>query len=124
MVPNSVLVNETVIHQKTLEFLDYVLDHQDSTGWIGPEVNTNKPRFLWGRSVSKKEIFSFLNFSRYPFFFGAIQLTEVHPELTDRVVTALHKFVPLANKMLHNNGEGVDAWAQTRWEDFVLTLQW
>lgn len=39
MVPNSVLVNETVIHQKTLEFLDYVLDHQDSTGWIGPEVN-------------------------------------------------------------------------------------
>ncbi|KAF7762202.1 CAZyme family GH146 [Agaricus bisporus var. burnettii] len=109
MVPNSVLVNETVIHQKTLEFLDYVLDHQDSTGWIGPEVNTNKPRFLWGR---------------YPFFFGAIQLTEVHPELTDRVVTALHKFVPLANKMLHNNGEGVDAWAQTRWEDFVITLQW
>ncbi|KAF9444894.1 hypothetical protein P691DRAFT_735811 [Macrolepiota fuliginosa MF-IS2] len=109
MVPNSFLVNNTVIQQKTLDFLNYVLTHQDSTGWLGPEVNTTKPRYLWGR---------------YPFFFGAIQLTEVHPELTDRVVTALHKFVALANTMLKNNGEGVEAWTQTRWEDFVISLQW
>lgn len=109
MIPNGVLVNHTVINQKTLDFLDYVLDHQDSTGWLGPEVGTNKPRFLW---------------ARYPFFFGAIQLTEVHPELTDRVVTAMHKFVALANKMLKNNGEGVEPWAATRWEDFVVSLQW
>lgn len=49
MVPNSVLANHTVIHQKTLDFLNYVLTNQDSTGWLGPEVNTNKPRYLWGR---------------------------------------------------------------------------
>ncbi|KAK0224805.1 hypothetical protein EDD85DRAFT_857258 [Armillaria nabsnona] len=108
MVPNGVLVNHTIIMNKTQEFLDYVLDHQDETGWLGPEVGTDKPRFLWGR---------------YPFFFGAIQMVEYNPTLTDRVVTALHKFVVVANKMLRE-GLGVDKWAQTRWEDFVMVLQW
>ncbi|KAJ3511275.1 hypothetical protein NLJ89_g4191 [Agrocybe chaxingu] len=77
-------------------------------GVLGPEVNTTKPRYLWGR---------------YPFMFGAIQMLEYDPSLTDQVVTALHKFVVVANAMLHA-GQGVDAWAQTRWEDFVMVLQW
>ncbi|KAG5723877.1 hypothetical protein E4T56_gene9812 [Termitomyces sp. T112] len=108
MVPNGVLVNDAAINAKTSEFLSYVLSHQDSTGWLGPEVGTNKPRYLWGR---------------YPFFFGAIQMIEVDPSLTDSVVTALYKFVTLANSML-KNGEGVEDWTATRWEDFVITLQW
>ncbi len=108
MVPNSVLVNNTELILKTYDFLEYVLDHQDETGWLGPEVGTEKPRFLWGR---------------YPFFFGAIQLVEVDPSLTDRVVDAMHRFVKVANKML-KRGEGVDDWAATRWEDFVIALQW
>lgn len=55
--------------------------------------------------------------------FGAIQMVEANPTLTDQVVTALYKFVSLANTMLQN-GEGVEAWTATRWEDFVITLQW
>ncbi|KAE9405566.1 hypothetical protein BT96DRAFT_934810 [Gymnopus androsaceus JB14] len=93
MVPNGILVNNSGIIQRTQEFLDYVLAHQDSTGWMGPEVNTTKPRYLWGR---------------YPFMFGAIQMVEYNPELADQVVSALYKFVSLANTMLHNNGEGVE----------------
>ncbi|KAL0946134.1 hypothetical protein HGRIS_012399 [Hohenbuehelia grisea] len=108
MIPSAVLLNHTVINQKTQDFLDYVLSHQDSTGWLGPEVGTTKPRYLWGR---------------YPFFFGTIQMVENNPALTDRVVTALHKFVALANTMLKNN-QGVEPWTATRWEDFVITLQW
>lgn len=108
MVPNGVLIDDPTIQSQTQGFLDYVLDHQDSTGWLGPEVNTTKPRFLWGR---------------YPFFFGAIQMVEANPSLTDRVVPSLHKFVKLANAMLHN-GTGLEPWTNTRWEDFVITLQW
>ncbi|EIN09448.1 hypothetical protein PUNSTDRAFT_85803 [Punctularia strigosozonata HHB-11173 SS5] len=108
MVPNGVLLNDATIMNQTRYFLDYVLDHQDATGWLGPEVNTTKPRYLWGR---------------YPFMFGAIQMVEADPSLTDRVVTALHKFVKLANAMLHN-GEGVEDWTATRWEDFVMVCQW
>ena len=106
MVPNGVLIDDATIQSQVQEFLDYVLDHQDSTGWLGPEVNTTKPRYLWGR---------------YPFFFGAIQMVEANPALTDRVVTALHKFVALANNMLHN-GEGIEPWMQTRWEDLSCCL--
>lgn len=109
MVPHGVLLDDANVQSEVQQFLDYVLDHQDSTGWLGPEVNTTKPRFLWGR---------------YPFFFGAIQMVEANPALATKVVPALHKFVALANTMLHNNGEGVDDWAATRWEDFVMTLQW
>jgi len=108
MVPNGILVNNSAINAKTSEFLSYVLAHQDSTGWFGPEVNTTKPRYLWGR---------------YPFMFGAIQMVEYDPSLTDQVVTALYKFVTLANSMLHA-GEGLEPWTETRWEDFVITLQW
>ncbi|ESK92519.1 hypothetical protein Moror_4441 [Moniliophthora roreri MCA 2997] len=108
MVPNGILMNHTVINDKTQELLDYVLDHQDATGWLGPEVGTDKPRYLWGR---------------YPFFFGAIQMVEYKPEITSKVVNAMHKFVKVANTMLRN-GLGVDNWAETRWEDFVIALQW
>ncbi|KAL1745754.1 hypothetical protein HDZ31DRAFT_81727 [Schizophyllum fasciatum] len=108
LVPSAVLTDNEPIKRKTLEFLEYVLEHQDESGWLGPEVNTTKPRYLWGR---------------YPFFFGAIQMLEVDPTLTDRVVTAMHKFVALAHTMLVN-GEGVDKWAATRWEDFVVVIQW
>ena len=60
---------------------------------------------------------------RYPYLFGAIQLVEHDPSLAAKVVPALHKFVNVSNTMLHN-GEGVDDWAATRWEDYVMALQW
>lgn len=108
MVANGVLVDDATIQSQVQYFLDYVLDHQDTDGWLGPEVGTTKPRFLWGR---------------YPFFFGAIQMVEYNSSLAERVVPALHKFVSLANTMIHN-GEGLEDWTNTRWEDFVMTLQW
>lgn len=55
--------------------------------------------------------------------FGAIQMVENNQTLTTPVVTALHKFVALANNMLHA-GQGLEEWTETRWEDFVITLQW
>ncbi|KAK7057653.1 phosphoribosyltransferase-like protein [Favolaschia claudopus] len=108
MVPSGVLADSTVINEKTRNFLDYVIDTQDESGWLGPEVGTNKRRLLWGR---------------YPFMIGAIQMTEAYPSTTERVVAALHRFVPLANSML-KAGNGTDEWAATRWEDFVYVLQW
>lgn len=108
MVPNSILSNNDEILEKTKEFMDYVLEHQGDDGWLGPEAGNDRTRYLWGR---------------YPYFFGAIQLLEVYPEYTDPFVEAMYKFVPLANQMLQD-GEGLEIWTNTRWEDFVMTLQW
>ena len=55
--------------------------------------------------------------------FGATQMVEYDPSLADYVVPALYKFVNLANTML-KNGEGLEPWTNTRWEDFVMSLQW
>ncbi|EEB92535.1 hypothetical protein MPER_08940 [Moniliophthora perniciosa FA553] len=111
-VPAAVLAKHDVILNRGQAFLDYVIDHQEPGGWLGPEAgktnNAQNPRYLWGR---------------YPFMFGAIQMIEYDPSQTDRVVNALHKFVKVANTMLHN-GQGMEAWTQTRWADFVMTLEW
>ena len=50
-------------------------------------------------------------------------MTEAFPELTQKVVTSMHKFVQVANTML-KNGEGVEDWTKTRWGDFVMILEW
>jgi len=107
MVPNAFLMNDTTRIAQVQQFLDHVLTTQQSDGWLGPETGS-KPRYLWGR---------------YPFFFGAIQFSEADPTQKDKIVAALNKFVPLANSML-KKGQGLEAWTQTRWEDFVMTLQW
>ncbi|VDC01870.1 unnamed protein product [Peniophora sp. CBMAI 1063] len=107
-VPTAFLMDDDTIKSQAQAFLDWVLDHQDETGWLGPEVNTTKPRYLWGR---------------YPFFFGAMQMVEADPSQKDRVVNAFNRFISLAHTMLQN-GEGLEDWTKTRWEDFVVMLQW
>ncbi|KAF9528370.1 hypothetical protein CPB83DRAFT_854495 [Crepidotus variabilis] len=108
LVPNAVLANSDALKKQTSYFLDYVLSHQGTDGWLGPEVNTTLPRILW---------------ARYPFLYGAIQMVEVDPSLTDRVVTAAYKFVKLANTMIKNK-QGLDDWTNSRWHDFLIPMQW
>ncbi|KZV90509.1 hypothetical protein EXIGLDRAFT_740764 [Exidia glandulosa HHB12029] len=104
MVANAFVLNDTRLKGQVQSFLDYVLAHQAEDGWLGPE-----PRILWGR---------------YPALLGLMQFAEADPSQADKIVTAMHKFVALANKMLHNNGDGVDEWGAARYADFILVLQW
>jgi hypothetical protein len=128
MVPNGILINNPTLMNLTRHFLDFVIDNQDSSGWLGPEVfNTNKPRYLWGRYVSKDHnwivVIHEFALGRYPFLFGAIQMVEYDPSLTNKVVTAMHKFANLTNTMLRS-GQGLDIWTNTRWEDYLMALEW
>ncbi|KAI0365783.1 hypothetical protein BV20DRAFT_1056171 [Pilatotrama ljubarskyi] len=108
MVTVAGVVGIPVVQSQVEQFLDYFIDSQDSDGWIGPEVNTTKPRQLS---------------ARFPFFLGAIRIAEAQPARCDRVAVALHKFATLVNKMLHH-GEGIDdeSWAFAG--DFLVALQW
>ena len=38
MVPAAVLVDSAEVQAQTQYFLDFVLDNQDESGWLGPEV--------------------------------------------------------------------------------------
>lgn len=78
-----------------------------------------------GKALYHKRVFIYLKkYDRYPFMFGTTQLLESDPSQAGTIVPALYKFVNLANTMLHNNGEGLEDWGNSRWEDFAITLQW
>ncbi|KIJ69295.1 hypothetical protein HYDPIDRAFT_79675 [Hydnomerulius pinastri MD-312] len=109
LVANGVVVDDATIQSQTSAFLNYVLENQDSTGWLGPEVfDTSKPRYLWGR---------------YMFLFGVTQMLEYNPTLADTVLPPVYKFIDLANTMIQN-GTGLEPWGEARWFEFVISLQW
>ncbi|KAF8577243.1 hypothetical protein K439DRAFT_1534004 [Ramaria rubella] len=98
-------------------FLDYILDHQQGDGWIGPELPTNStiPRVVW---------------PRYLVLFGLIQYAEAAPEESDRIVNAMHRFATLAHDIWLNGQEGNASmgfqfdYQNVRWEELVYSLQW
>ncbi|KAI0353890.1 hypothetical protein OH77DRAFT_1550970, partial [Trametes cingulata] len=108
MVTVAGVVGIPVVQSQVEQFLDYFIDSQSPDGWIGPEVNSSKPRQLS---------------ARFPFFSGAIRLAEAQPSRRDRVAIALHKFAALVNTMLYR-GEGIDddTWAFAG--EFLVALQW
>ncbi|KAH9848739.1 hypothetical protein C2E23DRAFT_888798 [Lenzites betulinus] len=75
------------------QFLDYYLDTQGADGWLGPEVDR------------------------------MMHVADAQPTRTGRIVTALHKFVALVNKMMRK-GEGLEEDAYAYAGDFLVVLQW
>ncbi|KAK5150391.1 hypothetical protein LTR04_006817 [Oleoguttula sp. CCFEE 6159] len=97
--------------------VDYIIGHQQSDGWIGPE-QTPEARNFWGR---------------YPVFLGLTQLVETDPSQARTIVPAMHKFANLMHSMLADNytgylqkpGDDFDAsWGRARSHDMIISLQW
>ncbi|CAE6471555.1 unnamed protein product, partial [Rhizoctonia solani] len=110
LVPHAYTLDSPKLKASVREFLDHVLDTQWEDGWLGPETDDQwQPRWLWGR---------------YPFILGAIGMAEAEPELEDKIVRSLMRFIRLANNMLRQ-GKGIQDWTKgTRWQDFSLGMQW
>ncbi|KAF8509631.1 hypothetical protein JB92DRAFT_2945317 [Gautieria morchelliformis] len=110
-------LEDTRLMSQAKSFLDYVLDHQQADGWIGPEAPTNStiPRLVW---------------PRYLILFGLIQYAEAAPEENERIVDAMHRFIALVHEIWVNGQEGnADmgdqfAYQYVRWEELVYSLQW
>ncbi|KAH8655429.1 hypothetical protein BX600DRAFT_515250 [Xylariales sp. PMI_506] len=120
IVPLAWTLNDERLKQQAKQFLDYVLDHQAPDGWLGPET-TRQTRGIWARSL---------------LCFGLVQYAEADPTHTDRIVTALHKFVVLVHDMLQNNYTGLIedktenddfdpyGFGLTRTHELPISLQW
>ena len=108
IVPLSYGLDDGTLKQQVLNAANYVLDHQDSNGWIGPET-TYDSNALWGR---------------FPMALGLMQLADAESTMADKVVNALHKFVPLMNTLLQDGKSNDEVWGRARYADMSLVLQW
>ncbi|KAF7970468.1 hypothetical protein HWV62_23877 [Athelia sp. TMB] len=112
------------LKSQALNFLDYMIAHQDATtGWFGPvafnltDVVPGTPLLLW---------------PRYMTMLGLVQYAEADSTQTDRIVTLLHNFLPVVQDLA--NAGSLNASTQyygfqfsyqwVRWEELVYTLEW
>jgi hypothetical protein len=99
--------------------VDYLIRHQQSDGWIGPEVG--KARNFW---------------AHYPLFLGLTNLLEADSSYENTVLPAMQRFVTLMNTMLKDNGRGYlphqgevlnpfdHLWGRVRVCDMMISLMW
>ncbi|KAL8878294.1 MAG: hypothetical protein Q9198_003860, partial [Flavoplaca austrocitrina] len=97
LVPLAYGLNNDRLKSQTGQVVDYILDHQQSDGWLGPEVPAN--RDIWGR---------------FPLCLGLMQLVEAEPSTASRVLPALYEFVSLMHKMLAKNVGYEQFWGRVR----------
>ena len=90
------------------DVVTHVLAHCDRRGWIGPEADYDS-NALWGR---------------FPMALGLMQMAEADPGQRDKIVDALHAFVPLMLRLLDDGQSDDEVWGRARHADMVLVLQW
>ena len=108
LVPLAYGLNDTRLILQVEDVSDYVLNRQQSDGWIGPETNV-ADRDLW---------------ARFPFFLGLIQLVEAEPSRAAKIVPAMHRFVQLMHSMLIEKVGFDQIWGRVRFQDMLISLQW
>ncbi|KAI0175984.1 hypothetical protein GGR52DRAFT_339335 [Hypoxylon sp. FL1284] len=111
-------LDDSRLQGQVYDYMDYVLDHQQSDGWLGPET-TPQSRGLWARCY---------------FLLGLMQYAQADPSKTDRIVDSMHKYVQLAHSMLQDNftgliqkeGQDFDAsgFGPMRAHEMHIPLQW
>lgn len=119
IVPLAYGIDDARLIAQVRNATDYVLDHQQSDGWLGYEKGTN--RNMWPRNL---------------LCLALMQLAQADPDYTDRIVDSMHRFAVIMNTMLADNYtgfiyhegdefvEGGTEWGLTRAQDLMVPLQW
>ncbi|KAK4917914.1 hypothetical protein LTR28_013216, partial [Elasticomyces elasticus] len=120
LVPLAYGLDNDRLKSQVKSAVSYIIEHQQSDGWIGPETGT--ARNFW---------------ARYPVFLGLMNLVDADAAtFEESVVPAMHRFVELMNSMLQNNytgyiyhegdklDEGDYSWGRVRDQDMMVSLQW
>ncbi|KAH9999568.1 hypothetical protein F4779DRAFT_160970 [Xylariaceae sp. FL0662B] len=99
-------------------YMDYVIDHQQEDGWLGPET-TPQTRGLWARCY---------------LLLGLMQYAQADASETDKIVDAMHQYIELAHSMLKDNFTGLipkdgdvfdgDGFGPIRAHEMHIPLQW
>lgn len=101
MVPLAVLTEDPTIKAEVTKYLDYIIDHQDPDGWLGPYDDP------W---------------PRFPLLLAFQQMAEGYPTKANYYINSMMKFLQNLYKKLSKSP--LESWAQFRWMDLGLALQW
>jgi hypothetical protein len=107
VVPLAFVLDDAMLKAKVKKAVDYILDHQDADGWLGPKGDTkkHKPYDVW------------------PLFPLLKALTQYHEATGDpRVVPALLKCCRKIEQVI--SSEPMYSWARFRAADLVVTVYW
>ncbi|KAL8717047.1 MAG: hypothetical protein Q9225_005683, partial [Loekoesia sp. 1 TL-2023] len=107
LVPLAYGLDDDRLKGQTDNVVDYVLNHQQSDGWLGPEAPAD--RDIW---------------ARFPLCLGLMQLVEADESKSARILPALYRFVTLMHQMLVQNSGFEQFWGRVRYPDMIITLQW
>ncbi|KAL9044072.1 MAG: hypothetical protein Q9214_002767 [Letrouitia sp. 1 TL-2023] len=107
LVPLAYGLDDPRLKEQTANVLEYILDHQQADGWLGPEPYNR--RDIWGR---------------FPLCLGLMQLVGADPSQASRIVPAMHRFVSIMHQMLTYNDGFKEFWGRVRYPDMIIVLQW
>ncbi|KAI1106684.1 hypothetical protein F4804DRAFT_300176 [Jackrogersella minutella] len=118
IVPLAFGLDDARLKTQVYTFMNYVLEHQQEDGWLGPET-TADTRSLWARCY---------------FLVGLMQYAQADPTQTDRIVDAMHRYIQIANSMLKDGFAGLiekpgqdydgDGFGPMRAHEMHIPLQW
>lgn len=118
LVPLAFGLDDERLKEQVYSYMDYVLEHQQDDGWLGPEVDLST-RSLWARCY---------------FLVGLMQYAQADPSQEDRIVDAIHRYIQIAHSMLKNNFTGLiekegedydgDGFGAMRAHEMHIPLQW
>ncbi|KAK2767371.1 hypothetical protein FQN53_006457 [Emmonsiellopsis sp. PD_33] len=119
LVPLAYQTEDPRLLHQVHEVSQYILEHQQEDGWLGPETDLAWRNF-WATT---------------PVFLGLAQLAEPQAgtEMADKIIGAMYKFVDLMHSMLSDDLQGLVAkegdkfneqWGRSRAADMILVLQW
>jgi DUF1680 family protein len=109
-VPLAYLLDDAELKTRVNGYIDYILEHQQEDGWLGPEQSVTprqryKPRDPW------------------PVFVMLKVFTQYHEATGDeRVIPAMERFLKTLDKQLDKRP--LFDWNKSRWQDLVVSIHW
>ncbi len=107
LVPLAFLLDDEHLKGKVQHWMNYILDHQQDDGWLGP-IHDEKYGY---------------RYDPWPVYVLLKALTQYHEATSDpRVIPAMERFLHRLQEQLEQTP--LTSWAQLRGADLVLSIYW
>jgi hypothetical protein len=107
MIPLAFLLDDPALKAKVKKYVDYILDHQTSDGWLGPtgDSQKHKPYDVWPLFVLFKALLQY-------------QQATSDPRIVPAMLKACKKIDDVTTR------EPLYSWARFRGADLIVSLHW